>query len=51
MEHQPFPRRAPGSLAIRSGAILDFVEVADRDMHHLHSHMLPRRGGVVQGPP
>ena len=41
------PRSTPESQGIRSSAILEFVESADRDIRHLHSFMLLRRGAVV----
>ena len=43
----PFPRSTPESQGIRSSAILAFVEAADRDICHLHSLMLLRRGAVI----
>jgi hypothetical protein len=47
MERRPFPRSTPESQGIRSGAVLEFVEAADRDIRHLHSVMLLRRGAVI----
>jgi CubicO group peptidase (beta-lactamase class C family) len=42
-----FPRSTPESQGIRSRAILDFVDAADRDVRHPHSMILLRRGAVV----
>ena len=43
----PFPRSTPEAQGVRSSAILRFVEAADRDVRHLHSVMLLRRGTVI----
>jgi len=40
-------RRTPESQGVRSSAILDFVEAAHRDIRHLHSFMLLRRGAII----
>jgi len=47
MDLTTFPRSTPESQGIRSSAILALVEAADRDVCHLHSLMLLRRGTVV----
>lgn len=47
MDLSPFPRSTPEAQGIRSGAILDFLEAADRDIQYLHSLLLLRRGTVV----
>jgi len=47
MERTSLPRSTPESQGIPSRAILGFVEAADRDIRHLHSVMLLRRGALV----
>ncbi len=43
----PFPRSAPEAQGIQSGAVLAFVEAANRQIDSLHSLMLVRHGHVV----
>src|SRR3954451_17998950 len=47
MKQTSFPHSTPESQGIRSGAILDFVEAANRSMRHLHSFMLLRHGSII----
>ena len=42
-----FPRSTPEAQGIPSGAILAFLNAAERDAHHLHSLILLRRGQLV----
>jgi CubicO group peptidase (beta-lactamase class C family) len=44
---QLLPRSAPEAQGIASQAVLGFVEAVDREVEHLHSLMLVRRGHVV----
>lgn len=41
------PRSAPERQGVRSGAILDFLNAAEREVHDLHSFILLRRGNVI----
>jgi hypothetical protein len=41
------PRSAPEAQGIASGAILGFLEAAEREIKHLHSFMLLRHGHVL----
>jgi CubicO group peptidase (beta-lactamase class C family) len=47
MASMPFPRSTPEAQGIPSSAVLGFVEAVDRQIRHLHSFMLLRRGSVV----
>lgn len=47
IESLPFQRSTPEAQGIPSSAILRFVEAADREIRHLHSVMVLRRGAVV----
>jgi CubicO group peptidase (beta-lactamase class C family) len=47
MKHRQLPRSTPESQGIRSSAVLDFVEAADRGIRHLHSFVLLRRGALI----
>ena len=43
----PLPRSSPEAQGISSAAIRAFVEVADKDIHTLHSFMVVRHGQVI----
>jgi CubicO group peptidase (beta-lactamase class C family) len=47
IEEVQLERATPESQGVHSQAILDFIDIAERDIHELHSFMLLRHGKVI----